>query len=253
LRTPSLTQGSPREIAVPSEGIRVAVWNLHKETGPLMIRELREWIESNRADVVALQEFSLSPEDSLVSALGGRTWTFSANLEDAKTSRRSGVLTASSHACHDPVAALSKGTEPIAGTPKPMLFLRCVVGLDTISIANLHGLNFSPFLGAYREQLGQVLQFVQASPGAAIVAGDFNTWTARKLDLTDSVFHSAGLVRLDFGKQAADIESVLGNPIDHIYYTPASLAPDTASLRVDRQFLSSDHRALFAVFRLGSR
>lgn len=227
----------------------MAVWNLHKESTPLMVRELREWIASNRADLVLLQEFPLTEGDTLVSALEGRSWAFSANLESRDRTRRSGVLTASSRLCHVPLALLSEGTEPLAGTPKSMLLLHCALGPDTLRVANLHGLNFSPALGDYRNQLEQLASRLRGANGPAIVAGDFNTWSRRKLDLTDSVLLSAGLTRLDFGTKADAIESGFGNPLDHIYYTSRSLVPDTGSLRVDGQFLSSDHRALFAAFR----
>lgn len=252
VRAPTLLQdaGHPHPFS-PGE-IRVAVWNLHKESTPRMVRELREWIGSNRADLVLLQELQLTEGDTLVSALGGRPWVFSANLESRDKTRRSGVLTASSRLCHEPLALLSEGTEPLAGTPKSMLLLHCALGPDTLRVANLHGLNFSPFLEDYRNQLEQLASRLRGATSPAIVAGDFNTWSRRKLDLTDSVLLSTGLSRLDFGTQTGAIESAFGNPLDHIYYTSRSLVPDTGSLRVDGQFLSSDHRALFAAFRLRS-
>jgi endonuclease/exonuclease/phosphatase (EEP) superfamily protein YafD len=253
VRSPWLERGASLPAAPADSGIRVAVWNLHKETGPLIAKELRHWSASNQAGFVLLQEFLMVPGDTLLKALDGRQWAFSANLASVDSKHKAGVLTASSHACHDMVAMLSEGTEPIARTPKPMLFLRCAVGRDTLSIVNLHGLNFSPFLEDYRLQLGQVAQRLKGDSRAAIVAGDFNTWSERKLELTDSVFGSVGLSRLDFGAKAGDIESVFGNPIDHIYYTAGPLVPDPASLRVDGQFLSSDHRALFAAFRMRRR
>jgi endonuclease/exonuclease/phosphatase (EEP) superfamily protein YafD len=67
-------------------------------------------------------------------------------------------------------------TEPWLGTPKAALVVRLPISGFTLLAVNLHAVNFSIRLEAYRAQLDTISRLLDAHDGAAIVVGDFNNW-----------------------------------------------------------------------------
>ncbi len=227
------------------------VWNVHKRTDSVFLSELGSLLDSSQADVAMLQEVAIpSDSDAFDRALRGRSWSLSANLRRSDPPEEIGVATASRASAVGSEALLSASGEPLAGTRKAALATRYALGDRTLTAVNIHALNFSPSLDGFRHQLLDVASMLRGTEGPNIVAGDFNTWRAGKLELADSIFASIGLVRLDFGVCESDKKRAFGNALDHVYYTPAHLVPDSASLRVRTGFASSDHFPLEATFTL---
>ncbi|HNY30299.1 MAG TPA: endonuclease/exonuclease/phosphatase family protein [Fibrobacteria bacterium] len=229
----------------------MVVWNVHKEADPGFLSDLGSLVGTSGADLVLLQEARVDSDPSaLQSALGDRIWHLSANLAGTKV--QYGVLTASSGLPLEATALLSQAGEPIALTRKASLVTRYRIASETLCVANVHALNFSPLLSGFRGQLSDLVERMRAHAGPLIVAGDFNTWNARKQSLADSILGSLGLVRLDFGVQSARRASRFGHALDHVYFHPQYLEVDTAGVQVRDSISSSDHVPLVVPFRLRS-
>ncbi|MBK9575771.1 MAG: endonuclease/exonuclease/phosphatase family protein [Fibrobacterota bacterium] len=249
-RSPHLIEGPVRPLpdSIPSRFTLVS-WNTHKENHPGFLADLGALVDTSRADLVLLQEARVDSNPSaLQSALSDRIWHLSANL--AGKGVQYGVLTASSALPLEATPLLSKAGEPVARTRKASLVTRYRIAKDTLCVANVHALNFSPNLSGFRGQLVDLCARLRAHTGPLIVAGDFNTWSDRKQNLSDSVLGSIGLVRFGFGDQSTRRTSRFGHPLDHVYFHPAYLEVDTSWVQVRDSIASSDHAPLVVPFRL---
>jgi len=251
-RSPHLVAGRPATIGASfGPRVRILVWNVHKRTDSVFLAELGSLMDSSQADVAMLQEVAIpSDSDAFDRALRGRSWSLSANLRRSEPPQEIGVATASGIPAIGSDALLSGAGEPLAGTRKAALATRYALGDRTLTTVNIHALNFSPSLDGFRRQMREVASILRGGEAPAIVAGDFNTWRAGKLALADSILGSVGLVRLDFGVGESDKKRAFGNALDHVYFTPSYLVPDSASLSVRTRFASSDHFPLEATFTL---
>lgn len=249
-RSPHLASGGPATgAAALGSPLRLVVWNVHKRTDSVFLAELGSLLDSSRADIAMLQEVAIpSDPEAFSQALRGRSWSLSANLRRSDPPQEIGVATASRSPAIESEALLSRHGEPLAGTRKAALATRHALGDRTLAVVNLHALNFSPTLDGFRHQLLEIASRLREADGPCVVAGDFNTWRAGKLALADSILGAIGLERLDFGNQEPDKKRFLGNALDHVYYTPAHLVVDSASLRVHSRFTASDHAPLEAAF-----
>lgn len=249
-RAPRLVSGALRDVAdtLPRRFTLVS-WNTHKERNQAFLADLGGLLDSSRADLLLLQEARVDAEPvALQAALGDRFWHLSANLAGDRTEY--GVLTASKARTEATIALLSPTGEPVARTRKPALVTRYRIGGETLAVANVHALNFSPFLDGFRRQLLEVRDSLGTGNGPTIIAGDFNTWSQRKMRLADSLFATSGLISVEFGADDSKRTRVLGNAIDRIYYSPRFLVLDSTRVRVFDHVRTSDHVPLQAGFIL---
>ena len=251
-RSPHLATGGGSATATAmGSPLRLVVWNIHKKTDSVFLSELGSLLDSSRADIAMFQEVAIpSDPQGFDRALRGRSWSISANLRRSDPPQEIGVATASRSPAIGSEAMLSRSGEPLAGTRKAALATRHALGDRTLNAVNLHALNFSPTLDGFRHQLLEIASRLRCADGPGIVAGDFNTWRAGKLALADSILGSVGLERLDFGSREPDKKRFFGSALDHVYYTPAHLVVDSASLRVHTWCAASDHFPLEAAFLL---
>jgi len=228
---------------------RILCWNVHKESSPAFLADLHRLVDPGRVDIVLLQEATISA-DSMPIALKNHSWRHSANLQDAIHGRAFGVATASLVLPIQEQALLSTGREPFLGTKKAALLTRYPSALDTLTVVNLHALNFSLDLDGFRQQLLAIHRVLGPEPGSAIVAGDFNTWSRKKRNLADSILSLSGMIAVDFGGEGKKRTTAFGHPLDHVYYTPRWLQVDSNWLHVHDSIRSSDHIPLEVGFRL---
>jgi len=110
-------------------------------------------------------------------------------------------------------------------------------------VINLHAINFSLGLESYRAQLADLGNLLQQHTGPAIMAGDFNTWTARRQALVSELAALYGLAPAKFEPDFR--RSALGNPLDHVYLRGFVVeAARTESVQ------SSDHNPLLLTLLL---
>jgi endonuclease/exonuclease/phosphatase (EEP) superfamily protein YafD len=229
----------PARKGLDPRAIRLVTWNVHKQADPGWQRDLRTLSSGN--DIVLLQEIVLdSPLRDLIADEGLR-WVMASSF--LMSDLDYGVLTA---ARVQPVATCTERVvEPLLRIPKSAIISWFALRgqPETLAVVNVHAINFSLSLGAYRAQFRAIGETLAGHEGPVILAGDLNTWTAARAQAVREVAKRLGLTEVRF---AADRRSVFfGHELDHIYTRGLALVASSAML-----VRSSDHNPVEATLRV---
>ncbi len=229
------TQTAPE---LDAGSIRLVSWNVQKNNHLDWKRDFFSLISDK--DLVLVQEVSLR-EDSINAMDGTRYWSFAPGYQ--KRGAISGVLTMSRS---KPITQCSfVNFEPLLRTPKATSITE--YGLtstdQTLVVVNIHAVNFSMGLGAFKRQFDQVREVLASHDGPIIVSGDFNTWRKRRNDIVSGMATELGLMSLEFEDDHR--VTMFGNHLDHIYVRGLSLLDSTT-----RIVESSDHNPMSVTLRL---
>ena len=214
--------------ALPSP-LRIAVWNTRKfehEGAGGLLREL-----AAHSDLLMLQESRIDAPDT------AQRWRLFASGY-RRSSLHSGVE------LRAPVPADARCAlqfrEPWLRTAKAAAVARFNLHPDaSLLVITLHAINFTLGSAAYSAQLGALGQVLDAHPGPALVAGDFNHWNPARVRALQQFMSHHGLRALGF---QADLRSRhLGHPVDEILLRGIAAIDATA-----RPTQSSDHHPLTA-------
>lgn len=251
LTSPQTLSGGTADLqSFGGPALRVLNWNVHKETGAAFRADMRRLLEGYRPDLLLLQESRCEGEStSLLESPGTLSWTASPNLIMHEPAGLAGVLTASRAHPSLARAMLSRFTEPILRTPKPML--ACEYPLRTggsLLVLNIHSLNFRLGLGAYRDQLESLLACMGTHAGPVILAGDFNTWSRGRMEYLMARTEAAGLRRVDFKENGTDVGWGLKLVLDHVFYSAKNLRVRPGSAERLGSIRTSDHFPFFVEF-----
>lgn len=223
-----------------SVAIGVLNWNILKG-------DRRSWNKdfqsiSRNMDLLLIQEAYLNENvlDGLSKAQMG--WIFSPSFFYAANNVPTGVLTAS-HARPIYCRAL-RAREPIIRTPKSSLITKYKLTGENqvLLVANVHAINFSFGAKSYKSQAFELKQEMQSHSGPIVLAGDFNTWSEKRLQSLHEVTDLLGLQSVQFATDHR--KKVFKKAVDHIFYRGLTVA----SARVLR-VRSSDHNPMLVEFR----
>ncbi len=229
----------PARGGLDSGAIRVVSWNIHKQSDPGWQRDLRAFTAGN--DIILLQETVLDrPLRDLIDGEGLR-WVMASSFLRSGTDI--GVLTASrvppTSSCTERVV------EPLLRLPKSAIIswfpLKGRGG--ALAVVNVHAINFSLSLGAYRAQFRALGDALAGYEGPLILAGDLNTWTAARSQAVRDVAKRLGLTEVRFANDRRS--KFFGHELDHIY--TRDLALISSRTMVVR---SSDHNPVEATLRV---
>ena len=197
--------------ALDPQAIRVLTWNIHKQEDAGWQEDLTRLAESN--DVLLLQEVTLRDPVQEVLRIAGLRWVLASSFmyEDIDI----GVLTATRAV---PVAnCTQRVVEPLLRIPKSAVitWLPLRGTAQTLAIANVHAINFTLTLDAYRTQFAALADVLGGHRGPIVLAGDFNTWSDARFDLVREIARRLGLVEVTY----ADDRRVLflGHRVDHVF------------------------------------
>jgi endonuclease/exonuclease/phosphatase (EEP) superfamily protein YafD len=234
----SATLAAP-EAALNPEAIRILTWNIHKEDDPGWERDLGEFVRSH--DIVLLQEVVLRDSLRRIIEDEGLRWLMASSF--LYGGNDIGVLTATRVA---PQAnCTERVVEPLIRLPKSaaISWFRVAGTSQTIAVVNVHAINFSLSLGAYRSQFAALGDALVAHQGPIILAGDLNTWTRARLDAVEEVAARLGLTAIPFADDKRTL--FLGKQLDHLYIRGLEVV-NAAAIPVT----SSDHNPVAATLRL---
>ena len=214
-----------------SNPIRLLSWNVQKAQSS-GLKPLLQTL-STQQDLILIQEAVLS--EDLLAGFKSHHWDFAPGYQTA--SGPSGVLTASRIKAreHCQFSAL----EPWLRTPKAAAISRFDL-LDSdeqMLVVNMHSINFSFGIEDFSRQLQQVADYIDAHSGPIIFAGDFNTWSERRLLLLQAMAAQHSLQALDFPQD--DRTRFFGQALDHIFIRGLK-ARSSEILKTD----TSDHNIL---------
>ncbi len=255
VRTPFILSGNNYQVQSINEGkLRILSWNIHKNVNDINWKnDFIKIVSEKNPNVILLQEVRL--EMNIIKLFKDNLqmgWEFSPNLFQGKYDAYAGVMTASYIRPTMAKPALSSGTEPFTKIPKPVLFTRYNIGLETrkLLIVNIHCINFKIDLNEFKEQIRYVAGEVMAHDGPVIMAGDFNTWSKNRLEHLDTIVKELELVKITFSSKSNYVKTAFGNPLDHIFISKEKLEVVKGSEDVLADINSSDHKPLFVELRV---
>ncbi|BAO43809.1 endonuclease/exonuclease/phosphatase family protein [Thiolapillus brandeum] len=224
-----------------AEGFTVTTWNICKGCGRRWVEDLR--LLASHSDLLLLQEARMESHLKQLLQDSDLSWSLAHafTLEGTPV----GVLTG---ARVMPLAACAQRiTEPLLRVPKTALVSYYALdGSDqSLLVVNMHGVNFVPGSTELARQLHAVQKVVFEHDGPVIVAGDFNTWSARRMAELQKLAQRAGLQPVTFEGSPS---RHFGRQLDHVYYR--GLVPQHAWVTA---LQSSDHYPLSVTFKLDSK
>ena len=230
-----------RKDALDPAAIRVFTWNIHKQADAGWPRDLQAF--SRRADLLLLQEAVLDPTLRELIDRQGLDWIMASSFGYA--GRDVGVITAAR--VRPAATCTTRAVEPLLGIPKSAVVSWFALRgrVERLAVANVHAINFSLSLPAYRAQLDALADALGAHRGPLILAGDFNTWTQGREDAVREVARRLGLTEVSLTTDRRT--RFFGRQVDRIYVrglvaTSASAVPVT----------SSDHNPVLATVRVAA-
>ncbi|NQZ92873.1 MAG: endonuclease/exonuclease/phosphatase family protein [Moritella sp.] len=230
-----------KNIAVTSNELptefTIADWNIYKQEDDNWRRELTKIIEQN--DLIVLQEAKLSFLLHQLMQQHELSWT---QVEAFSVYNQSmGVLTASRVA---PISVCKQTiVEPWLRFPKSSLvsYYPWAGSDEPLLVANMHMINFTLGVDEFTQQLEGVIAVIRQHDGPVIMAGDFNTWTNKRLNQLQTMTASVELQQLVYQNDVR--KTAFGYPLDDLYFRGLQQL-SASSYETD----ASDHNPIVARF-----
>ncbi|MFW2405535.1 MAG: endonuclease/exonuclease/phosphatase family protein [Gammaproteobacteria bacterium] len=218
--------------ALDPSRIELFVWNMKKGAHPESLSDLQRM--AGNKDLVLIQEARLEqqPIDALDRA---RFWSFAPGYKT--TSASTGVMTLSNTT---PLThCYLTDQEPWLRSPKAISITEFGLAYtnDTLAVINVHAVNFTMGVADFERQIRKIESVLADHSGPVILAGDFNTWRKRRLDVLLALTERLSLSQLSF-----DIDNRIapfGNVVDHVFVRGLN-AVETSTEVVD----TSDHNPM---------
>ncbi len=225
-----------------SENISFLNWNIYKGNGENWQQDLASFVQSH--DVMTIQEVIL--DESLTGLLETHDFNWVMNTAFYLRGAAAGVMTMANldavHSCG------FKVREPLIRVPKSTLISYYSIqgSGKKLLVANIHGVNFTLGISAYRKQLKMLHDAIEHHDGPMIVAGDFNSWSGSRMNEVRELVNKLSLSEIEYSIN--NKTHVFGNAIDHIFYRQLELVNNRVW-----QVSSSDHNPISANFRLRTK
>jgi endonuclease/exonuclease/phosphatase (EEP) superfamily protein YafD len=235
-------RGVPRSQSLDPRSIRLATWNVHKESDAGWQADLAAL--GRDSDIVLLQETTLQPALRDALQIAQLRWVMASSF--AYGDYDIGVLTA---ARVEPVASCTQRVvEPLLRLPKSAVisWFALAGSSRTLAVVNVHAINFSLSIDAYREQMTALGDALATHDGPIIFAGDFNTWSDARRKAIDDVAMSLGLTEVTLADDARSL--FFGQQFDHILIRGLRVLASKAIV-----VTSSDHNPVTATLQWAER
>lgn len=232
---------------LPNTTLKVLDWNVAKmNNGELWIRDYRQLVDELEPDIICLQEVRLNAQSQKIAALADIGWQFAPNFRNSYDDSYCGVLIGARADCVNNRALHSEYSEPIVNTPKVSIFSEFnIAGSEnTLLVACVHAINFVS-LRKFEAQIAAIAQILSQHRGSIILAGDFNTWSRKRLRSLLKTTEELGLSAVTFSATDQQyLKRFLRSPaLDHLFYRGFSQVSGSARVIGTP---SSDHNPLFA-------
>lgn len=236
-----LKLSAPSDSVLDADHISLLNWNIYKGQRDNWASDFSQLIKQQ--DIVVLQEALL--DKALFRAIQMQFLNWSMNTAFYYDDVEAGVLTASK------VSAVRscglRAAEPLIQIPKTALLseYRLSKGAQNLLVANIHGINFTLGTEAYEQQISALIQAIRHHKGPVVVAGDFNTWSDKRMAIVNRMAERLSLKAITYKNH--NRITIFGNPLDHVFYRGLELIKED-SLSVT----SSDHNPISVTFRVPS-
>ena len=239
----NIEKKSIKKSTFESKKIRVLNWNVHKENHThRWLNDFESLLREYDFDIVMFQEYKKINSKSILSYNENYGYDYLANIRFNKT--HSGLITASKSNSISNMGLFSKSVEPLIKTPK--LTLQTIYQFSNskeITVINTHFINFVK-LETFKRELKELEKLLAQKSEPIILAGDFNTWSAKRFSLLDRSCCELGLKRVEF-EQKIKRSRLIKRDLDHIYYKDLVLE----EFAILKDIKSSDHLPQIATFK----
>lgn len=223
----------PQHALDPTQ-IHVVSWNIAKGSRLDWHTDL-QYLTRN-ADLALIQEAKL--EHLMHQVMPDCCWAFAPGYR--RPNHTTGVMTIAraetiQHRVH-------RHWEPFTLLPKAALITeyRLKNRDDTLLVANVHAINFTPGTRHFRRQLHAVIAPLENHRGPIILSGDFNTWHGKRHRILEQLVAELGLHSAAYEQDHRRYS--FGFALDHLFYRGLH----HKSCTVNRVF-SSDHNPISVV------
>jgi len=220
-------------------------WNIQKRSlSAEFQREFSHLLKIYPSDLIALQEVKI-PHTGVPVHFEHFGHALSCNF--IRNRHLFGVMTLSKLPIVKRTLFTTRVREAGIATKKSALLSRhTLYNGKSLALLNLHAINFVPHR-LFAKELERITELIESvEEESFIVAGDFNTWSPKRERSIEKVTERSGLIRLRPDNER-DIKSILGMPLDHIYYR--GLKPLLSTV-IDTPV--SDHNPIYVRFDYGS-
>ena len=234
------TSAATQEITeLNSRSFRVLNWNSHKGSNKKWQKDFERL--TSHSDLVILQEGYLTSD--LQELLNKKQYNWDIARAFSYKDIYAGVLTGSR--VKPDFLCSFRVPEPLSGIPKTVLITRYPLsGTDkSLLVANIHMVNFTLEISAYRTQLKKMAEVVSQHRGPLIISGDFNSWSLARLRILTDITQELGVRAVTF--ETDHMVTFMGQHLDHIFYR--QLVPLEA---FTEKVTTSDHNPMLVTFRL---
>jgi endonuclease/exonuclease/phosphatase (EEP) superfamily protein YafD len=239
---PTNVSATPQQIAeLNSRGFRILNWNSYKGSNKGWLGDFEKL--SQQTDLVVLQEGYLT--DDLQELLNREKYNWDIAKAFTYYDTSTGVLTASR--VKPDFLCSFRAFEPLSGIPKTILITRYPLsGTEkSLLLANIHMINFSLDLDAYRAQLERIAEILSHHRGPLIIAGDFNSWSTERMNILSGITQQLGVEAVTFNTDHRT--TFMGHQVDHVYYRQLE-----ALEAISEKVTTSDHNPMMVTFRLAA-
>lgn len=207
---PLSSQGHASQTALPNP-FRVLVWNCHKGTYPHWHTEFFKYCQ--QTDLMLMQEMCLTPNTQQLLQQSKLIWHTVAGFVSPLKNFHTGV----SVGCRADAQEITYNAsikEPLLYLPKITLGLTYPLGQTRILVCNLHAINFTG-LKPFERTLQNAAELVNRFTGPVLWAGDFNTWSQKRIRILYDITRQLGLTEVTF---TPDIRTrYLHHPVDYLF------------------------------------
>lgn len=233
------THGKREEEFLPSE-FGLLCWNVHKQNLRFHFDTyFGALLQRYPIDLVALQEVKINPNHT--SSFNHFHFSFAPNIKFFD--HVYGVLNGSRIAEKGTFSLLSAHRESVMQTHKSAIFSYYPLhDGSTLLLVNLHAINFRA-TKVYHKEIETIFEKIRHHQGAMIVAGDFNSWNRKRMNVIVKLAEALHLQNIDMDHGHL-IKSFMKYKLDHIFYRGLQLK-ESYVIDVER---FSDHNALYARF-----
>ena len=209
-RAPTMPVALGSADALDLRALRIASWNLHKGEDDGWQADLGRY--AKEYDILLLQEAVLSVPVREVLERAGHSWRMAGAF--AYNGEERGVLVAGRVRPLD--ACTLRAFEPLARLPKSAMVARFkLTNGQVLAVANLHGINFTLGLEAFRGQLDAVAEVMARHEGPAVFGGDFNTWSEERHNVLNDVATRLSMTPVELIPDGR--RRTFGRHLDHLF------------------------------------
>lgn len=236
----SVCYQSPSSAHIDKNGrLNLLVWNIYKQKRQQWSKALSRY--SQHSDLVFLQEASMT--NRLKDWINRHHWDGTQANAFRILGDSTGVLNLAK--TMPSLACAYTEVEPWIRLPKSGIYAEYALSNgQTLASVNIHAVNFTYGTAQYKEQIQRLIDRLSRHKGPIIIAGDFNSWSDKRMRVLHKALTEMGLKEVSFHPDNR-IRFMTGLVLDHVFYRGLTLKKAQVPTSD-----ASDHNPMLVSFEL---